>query len=177
MAFLVRKLGKMDELFALSGKTDIAAIYADIPTTEFRTKNGTLSTWYIDSLDDIEDAVLAIAVSSSEIAKMDFIIIDTDILLKNSLEYRQTYAGQEIAIPDLQDTHYDIVDISIEKLVNCTKAYQTVVEMDPEGETYIIRYAAGEIKDLLKKALADKRVDESKAPKKIKEQLDKLKAS
>ena len=36
---------------------------------------------------------------------MDFIIIDTDILSKNSLEYRQTYAGQEIAIPDLQDTH------------------------------------------------------------------------
>lgn len=177
MAFLVRKLGKMDELFSLSGKTDIAAIHADIPTTEFRTKNGTLSTWHIDSLDDIENAVLAIAVSSSEIAKMDFIIIDTDILSKNSLEYRQTYAGQEIAIPDLQDTHYDIVGVSIEKLINCTKAYQAVVEMDPEGETYIIRYAAGEIKDLLKKALADNRVDESKAPKKIKEQLDKLKAS
>ena len=177
MAFLVRKLGKMDELFSLSGKTDIGAIQADIPTTEFRTKNGTLSTWHIDSLDDIENAVLAIAVSSSEIAKMDFIIIDTDILSKNSLEYRQTYAGQEIAIPDLQDTHYDIVGVSIEKLINCTKAYQAVVEMDPEGETYIIRYAAGEIKDLLKKALADNRVDESKAPKKIKEQLDKLKAS
>lgn len=177
MAFLVRKLGKMDELFSLSGKTDIGAIQADIPTTEFRTKNGTLSTWHIDSLDDIENAVLAIAVLSSEIAKMDFIIIDTDILSKNSLEYRQTYAGQEIAIPDLQDTHYDIVGVSIEKLINCTKAYQAVVEMDPEGETYIIRYAAGEIKDLLKKALADNRVDESKAPKKIKEQLDKLKAS
>ena len=49
--------------------------------------------------------------------------------------------------------------------------------MDPEGKTYIIRYAAGEIKDLLKKVLANNRVDESKAPKKIKELLDKLKAS
>lgn len=176
MAFLVRKLGKMDELFSLNGERDITTIHADIPTTEFRTKNGTLSTWHIDSLDDIENAVLAIAVSSSEIAKMDFIIISTDILSKNSLEYKQTYAGQDIAIPDLQDTHYDIIDVSIEKLINCTKVYQTIVEMDPEGETYIVRYAAGEIKDLLKKTLADERVDESKASKKIKEQLDKLKA-
>lgn len=73
-----------------------------------------------------------------------------NILLKKSLEYRQTYAGQKVAIPDLQDTHHDIVGISIEKLVNCTKAYQTVIEMDPKGETYIIRYVAGEIKDLQK---------------------------
>lgn len=176
MAFLVRKLGKMDEIFSLCGKTDIQTIHADIPTVEFRTKNGTLSTWYIDSLDDIGNAVLAIAVSSSDISKMDFIIINTDILSENSLEYKQTYAGQDIAIPDLQDTHYDIIGVTIEKLVNCTKVYQTVAEMDPDGETYIIRYAAGEIKDLLRKAIDDKRVDESKASKKIKEQLDKLKA-
>lgn len=176
MAFLVRKLGKMDEIFSLCEKTDIQMIYADIPTTEFRTKNGTLSTWYIDSLDDIGNAVLAIAISSSEIAKMDVIIINTDILSANSLEYKQTYAGQDIAIPDLQDTHYDIIDVTIEKLVNCTKVYQTVAEMDPNGETYLIRYAAGEIKDLLKKAIEDERVDESKAPKKIREQLVKLKA-
>lgn len=177
MAFLVRKLGKMSELFSLCAKTNIEQLYADIPTTEFRTKNGTLSTWHIDSLDDIEDAILAIAVTSSDIAKMDFIIIDTKILSENSLEYKQTYAGQDIAIPDLQDTHYDIIDITIEKLINCTKVYQAVVEMDPDAETYIVRYAAGDIKELLKKSLDDKRVDESKAPKKIKQQLDKLKVS
>lgn len=175
MAFLVRKLGKMSELFSLCEKTDIKEIYADIPTTEFRTKNGTLSTWYINSLDDIENAILAIAVTSSDIVKMDFIIINTNILSENSLEYKQTYAGQDIAIPDLQNTHYDIMDITIEKLVNCTRVYQTIVEMDPDGETYIIRYAAGDIKDLLRKSLEDKRVDETKVPKKIMEQLDKLK--
>ena len=57
---------------------------------------------------------------------MDFIIINTDLLTENSLEYKQTYAGQDIAIPDLQDTHYDIIGITIEKLVNCTKVYQRI---------------------------------------------------
>lgn len=176
MAFLVRKLGKMDEIFSLLDKTDVQKVYADIPTMEFRSKNGTLSTWYINSLDEIGNAVLAIAVTSSDITKMDFIIINTDILTENALEYKQTYAGQDIAIPDLQNTHYDIVDITIEKLINCTKVYQKIVELDPNGEKYIVRYAAGEIKDMLKCANRENRIDESKAPKKIKEQLDKLKA-
>lgn len=175
MAFLVRKLGKMDEIFSLRDESDLQKVYADIPTMEFRSKNGTLSTWCINSLEEIGNAVLAIAVTSSDITKMDFIIINTDLLTENSLEYKQTYAGQDIAIPDLQDTHYDIIGITIEKLVNCTKVYQRIVESDPNGETYIIRYAAGEIKDLLKCAIEEHRVDESKAPKKIKEQLDKLK--
>lgn len=176
MPFLVRKLGKMDEIFSLLGDTDIQQIYADIPTMEFRSKNGTLSTWYINSLDEIENAVLAIAVTSTDITKMDFIIINTDILEENLLEYKQTYAGQDIAIPDLQDTHYDIVNITIEKLITCTRVYKSIVESDPNGGTYIVRYAAGQIKDLLKSAINEERVDESKASKKIKEQLDKLKA-
>ena len=91
------------------------------------------------------------------------------------LIFSPIFAGQDIAIPDLQDTHYDIIGVTIEKLVNCTKVYQRIVELDPNGETYIIRYAAGEIKDLLKCAIEEHRVDESKATKKIKEQLDKLK--
>lgn len=177
MAFLVRKLGKMVDVLSLRGKSNISQIFADIPTTEFRTKNGTLSTWFIDSLDYIENAVLAIAISSSDITKMDFIIINTDILSGNSLEYKQTYAGQDIAIPDLQNTHYDIINITIEKLAVCTKVYQTVVEMNSQEEPLIIRYTAGEINDLLKKALSDNRIDESKAPKKLKEHLEKLKIS
>lgn len=40
MAFLVRKLGKMDEIFSLLDKTDVQKVYADIPTMEFRSKNG-----------------------------------------------------------------------------------------------------------------------------------------
>ncbi len=175
MPFLVRKLMKRDEISALSDAAEVSKVYADIPTTEFRTKNGTLSTWIIDSLDDLGNAVLAIAVTSSEISKMDFIAIDTQLLSDNALEFQQTYAGQDIAIPDLQDTHYDILNITVEKLVDCMKVYQSIVKTDPDGEKYIIRYAAGEIKDLLKKALLNHSIDETKASEKLKKELSKLK--
>lgn len=177
MAFLVRKLSKRDKLSDLGDTTDVRKINADIPTAEFRTSNGTLSTWIIDSLEKLNEAVLAIAVSSTEITKMDFIIIDTDLLSNNGLEYMQTYAGQDIAVPDLQDTHYDIINVSIEKLVNCTQVYQSIVKMDPEGEKYILRFAAGEIRDIIKEAILANRINEELASKKLKLEIEKLKVS
>lgn len=176
MAFLVRKLTKRDDLSALSDVNDIENLNADIPTAEFRTKGGTLSTWIAESLENVDDAVLAIAVTSSQITKMDVIIIDTELLAKNALTYRQTYAGQDIAIPDLQNAHYDILDISIKKLVNCTQVYQEIVKNEPEEEKYILRLTAGEVRDLLKRAIQDNRVDESKAQNKIRDEIVKLKA-
>ncbi len=49
MAFLVRKLNKMDRLSVLAETPDVNKLYADIPTTEFRTTEGSLSTWIIHS--------------------------------------------------------------------------------------------------------------------------------
>ena len=86
MAFLVRKLNKMDRLSVLAETPDVNKLYADIPTTEFRTTEGSLSTWIIESLDKINEAVLAIAITSSKISKMDCIIIDTELLSKYQLE-------------------------------------------------------------------------------------------
>ena len=80
------------------------------------------------------------AVSSTKITKMDFIIIDTKLLDEMELEYKQTHAGMEIPIDDLQDTHYDIIGISLKKLVECAKVYRTILSNeDSEEEKYIVR--------------------------------------
>lgn len=176
MAFLVRKLIKMDKLSVLAETPDVNKLHADIPTTEFRTTGGSLSTWIIESLDEINEAVLAIAITSSKISKMDFIIIDTELLSKYQLEFKQTYAGEDIAVPDLQDTHYDIINVSVEKLAVCMKIYQTIVCEDPDYEKYIIRFTAGEVKDILREALKNDRIDESKIPSNLEKELYKLKA-
>ena len=166
----------MDRLSVLAETPDVNQLYADIPTTEFRTTQGSLSTWIIESLDKINEAVLAIAITSSKISKMDFIIIDTDLLSKYQLEYKQTYAGEDIAVPDLQNTHYDILNISVEKLAVCTKIYQDIVCEDPDYEKYIVRLAAGEVKDILKEAFIKNRIDESKIPPNLEKELSKIKA-
>lgn len=177
MAFLVRKLIKRDRLSVLGDIQDINDVKADIPTTEFRTTDGKLSTWLINSLDDLKDAVLAIVVSSSEVTKMDFIVIDTSLLEKYSLEYEQTYAGREIAVADLQHTHHDIVDITISKLINCTNLYMDIIKNETDEEKYIVRFTAGEIKEILRQAIIQDRIDDSKTDTKVRDIISKLKAA
>lgn len=175
MSFLVRKINKRDQLNMLLESKNIEDIFADVPTSEFRTTKGTLSTWIIEKLEDLDNAILAIAVSSSKISKMDFIVIDTELLDKNGLEYKQTYAGIDIPIEDLQDTHYDIVNISLKKLANCVNVYKTILlKEDVDEEKYIIRFTESEIKEKLKEAIMQNRVDKNKASKSIREIIEKL---
>ncbi len=178
MPFLVRKINKRDKLATLIASEFVEDIYADVPTNEFKTSEGTLSTWLIERLEDINNAVLAIAVSSSKISKMDFIIIDTELLVENGLNYKKTYAGMELPIADLQNTHYDIVDISLKKLVNCTNVYKIIYSRENEDEEiYIKRFAEPEIKEMLKKAICENRVDKNKASKYIRQVIEQLSAT
>ena len=172
MAYLVRKLLKRESLDLIKNTTDIKDVIADFATTEFRTKNGKLSTWCIEKVQDIDDAVLAIAVTSSKIERMDFIIIDTSYIEQQNLKFKQSYAGIDIAVSELQDTHYDIEELTLPKLISCTSVYKRVLEADDDSETYIIRYLESKIKDLLEKAISDGRLDEGKLNKNIKKFLN-----
>ena len=99
MAYLVRKINKKKNIDALRGDLKIDELTADMPTGELRTTNGTLSTWIVESLSELNEAVLAIAVTSSKVSKMDFLIIDTEILNNHNLEFKQTYApSSQIAV-------------------------------------------------------------------------------
>ena len=54
---------------------------------------------------------------------MDFVVIDTDKLDHHNFKYSKTYAGQEITVSDLQDTHYNIVDITMKSIIDCINVY------------------------------------------------------
>lgn len=171
MAYLVRKLNKRENVDIIGNTEDVENMFADAATAEFRSKNGTLSTWRIDSVDKLDEAVLAIVVTSSKIERMDFIVIDTDYLDEQQLEYSQTYAGQKIAVPDLQDTHYDIINVTIPRLINCTCVYRRVFMEDKDQGIYLVRYVEGDIRDLLEKAAIASRLDMNNLNKGIKKEL------
>ena len=106
---------------------------------------------------------------------MDFIVIDTDILDQNGLAYKKTYAGIELPIADLQDTHYDIINISLKKLTNCATVYKTIYSQESvDEEKFILRFSEAEIKEKLKKAISEDRVDKNKASKPIRQVIEQL---
>lgn len=139
MAYLVRKLLKRNNIDLIGLADCVETMVADAATGEFRTKKGTISTWKIDSIDSIEEAVLAIIVTADKIERMDFIIIDTHYLDEEDLQYSQTYAGCDIAVPDLQNTHYDVSGITIPKLINFSKVYKRVYIEDNDRNLLIQR--------------------------------------
>ncbi len=158
MSYLVRKLIKYESILQIGSAENIKNMPADAVTSEFRTKDGALSTWEIKSIEEFDNAALAIIITSSKVDKMDFIAIDTKYLEQEGLIFEKTYAGQDIAIPDLQDTHYDIKNITITKLINCANVYKRVFQDNQQEEKYIVRYVQGEIYDLLKRS--EKRIKE-----------------
>lgn len=162
MAYLVRKLNKKECVDQIGQAENVSQMYADAVTSEFRSKKGTLSTWNIDSLDQINEAALAIAVTSEKVERMDLIVIDTIILDNHGLEYKKTYAGEDIAVPDLQETHYDILNVTIQKLVNCAQVYKDVYQLDNDEGIYIVRLVTGEVEDIIKAANAANRIDIAK---------------
>ena len=155
MGFLVRKIYKRSSIDSFSEATVLSEMYADAPVTEFKTTKGTLSAWFIEDLNQIENAILAILVTSTKVERMDFIAIDTRILDKYGLSYEKSFAGCVVAVPTLQDIHYDIKEITIEKLMNCSQVYKEVIKQ-ADNSKYIVRYPEGKMLELLKRALSEK---------------------
>lgn len=167
MAFLVRKLIKRESIELIGNADNVEEMFADAATSEFRSKGGTLSMWRIDGIEKLDEAVLAIVVTLTKVETMDYIVINTNYLDEEGLSYQQTYAGIDIAVADLQDTHYDVINITIPKLINCTYVYRRVFREDNDRGIYIVRYTEPEIRDLLSNAYANGRIDETKLNKGI----------
>lgn len=183
MPYLVRKLIKRKNIDLIKDTSKMETIISDVPTSEFRTTNGCLSTWFIANLDDYEKAVLAIAITSSTIEKMDFIALDIEVLKNNKLIYEQTSPGADMAIPTLEKTHYDITGLTLNKLVDCCKAYKDIIIFDEEkikeneNEKQLIRRVPQKrIETLINNAIKDGIVDERNAKGKIKEYIDEAKS-
>lgn len=174
MGFLVRKIMKrplFDE--DVLKQDNLGEISSDIPTSEFKTKNSTLSTWHIDDLKSLDNAILAISLSSTEIRTMDFIVIKTEELDTKGLVYSQTNPGILLPIQSLESTHYDILNLTLNKLRVCTELYINI--LSESQNTRVIRYTTSALKQKIKQAITDGIVDENRAQGHIKETIMQLK--
>lgn len=171
MGYLVRKLLKRENIAIMGLAESVESMYADAATSEFRSKAGTLSMWRVDDATSIEDAVLAVVTSSSKFETMDFVIVNTDYLDEQDLQYIQSDPGPDMAVEDLRNRHYDVINITIPKLLNCTKVYRKIYKEDDNQERFIIRFVDGEIRDLLKKANRENRIDLSKLSRNIRKEV------
>ena len=157
MGFLVRKLANKNHIDLIKTCKNILEIDADIISTEFRTSKNSLSTWRIEKIEDVNEAILAIISTSERYSKMDFIVIDEEYLKERSLKYEQTFAGKEIPIKELQNTHFDLQELSLAKIIDCINVYQMIGTND-SNNIFVFRKTESEVKKLFKNAIDEGRV-------------------
>ncbi len=117
---LIRKISRSkwkDFTAHASGITDVGG---DAVTGCLRTSKNTLSVWKIndDTDDEINEAILALITGCQQmkLSKIDFVLIDEAELTKYGLSLCQTPEAADTAVIDLVDRHFDITDITYNKL-------------------------------------------------------------
>jgi len=165
MAAYIRKLGTLKNIDNIRGAQNIEDVPADAVTSEFRTKNNTLSIWRVADKAAPEHGILAIALSSSVIEAMDFVLFDEDAVNDEGLSAIRTDPGKN---PYLcaAGRHFDISDMRLRSLSSLCLIYK--------NKSCIIKKTKKELRDLIETAYDKGRIDLEAANDGIRKDLKKF---
>lgn len=125
-------------------------ISADAITSCLKTKDNEMSVW---SVDNIEDAILALASTNTSIAIVDIVELDAKRL--NQLKFKVHQKNAKTPAEQLNNKHYDIVGLNYTTLG--VIANEIASETTKNSE-YIKRYSAAAVKKILKDAITDGKI-------------------
>lgn len=149
MKLLVRKIerAKWMQKDVVNG----ASPSADAVTGSLRTKNNTLSVWQIESLDELEDAVIAFVCQGQHLDTVDVVSFTESALSERELNLRKTPAATPRK--EFVERHYDVCDLDYDSLGRLS-----FVIVDCLRKEATVRFTHKQLKDLVRKAVEDGRV-------------------
>jgi len=157
MPFFVRKieLQKWLQNDILNG----ADVSADAITGCLRTKFNTLSFWYVESDEQISDAVLAITSSFEKADSIDIVTIDT-----NSFSNGLIFSSTDGLTPyeDFKDKHRDLTELTYPKLGTVA---EIIIKCIKENKR--INYSRKTIKEMLHNSLNNGKIKREKLSEKL----------
>jgi len=142
MAVFVRKLNNRRNIDSIRRVKNVIEAPADAVTSEFRTKNNTLSVWQVADKTKAEQGILAIALSSSHIETMDFVIFDEDAVNNKGLLLVHT-DPEKNPYSNAVKMHFDICDMRLHSLASICQIYKDV------DDSCIIRKTKSELRALI----------------------------
>jgi len=121
MGYLIRKITR--------GKWSVedvgAPISADAITSCLRTSRNTLSVWYAEREEDIENAKIALLGTLQQVAAVDIVILNTEDIDAQGLVLSKT-EGDTVAT-SLRTSHRDIIEISINELLKVAEIVKNTI--------------------------------------------------
>ncbi len=154
MAYLVRKISRAKWPEQICKVTDIMAD----AISDIRTSGNTLSVWKIDSLEQLDEAALALAVSSktSKIEKMDIVWIDEECFHSKGISIVE--ADGDTAVGDLIKTHRDLCGLNYKLLGDIA---EIIIGELLHNKNYK-RYTKNSVQKALCNAYRNRRIEEEK---------------
>lgn len=93
-----------------------ATVAGDV-ISDLRTQNNTLSTWCADCDDDINDAIVAMALNRNDISKVFALLLDERDLASMQIIFSDTTQGKAPgAIESIKKKHRDLLEIDYKRL-------------------------------------------------------------
>lgn len=125
--YYVRKLSKPSSLFKIQTLEDIKTIYADFLGQDMRTKENTLSVWRSETLNpsDLDNALKAALLSSSQLNNTQFIILDSEELASVNITTSNEKPGVT-AYKGLENLHTDLCELTYEKIGALLQLYKKI---------------------------------------------------
>ena len=148
-------------------QTDIANggdFSADAITNCTKTKGNKLSVWKVDSDEKLDEAVLAIAANHTHLETFEVVMLNTELLYKDGIKCDDSRGPTPVV--DLVETHADLTNLSYRKLGTLANHVDDMIK-GKRVKTYTI----AQQKQILKKAISDKRLTLDGLQKSVREKL------
>ena len=127
-----------------------------------KTKDNTLSLWYVSNEDD---AVLAIVSSAQKIEDIHTLKISDDIIENSGLEI-ENKTGKTI-VKDLNEFHFNIKNLTYKKLADVSN----IIIESLKNEKNFKSYTREDIIRILRKAVEDGRIKERSLAPRVRDQI------
>lgn len=151
MSLIVRRINRAKwEQVNLQETDDVTA---DTITNCLKTTNNDLSVWLIESLENLEDAILALITGAKQerLSKLDIVFLELQTISDSGLLINDT-EGDTVA-ESLKHTHRDISELTYTKL----GIFKDLV-LSSLREEKTKFYTEGMLKTLLRKAISEGKI-------------------
>ena len=154
MSILVRRINRAKWEQVLN-EDDASDSSADAITNCLKTTNNDLSVWKIDTIDGLENAILALITGrqQSKLSKLHYVLLDEKVVLEKGLLLIDSEEG-DTAVSSLRSTHRNISKLTYHKL-GIIKDLITN-HLKEQEETF---FTKTQLKDILKKAIKEKKIN------------------
>ena len=144
-------------------------IGADAVTRDLRTSNNTLSFWECGSgaIEDVEEAALAIAATRERLDKLDIVWLAAGDMEENDGQNLEKTKGNT-PVADLVERHVDVCQLDYVRLGKVAQRIATAVV-----NKRLRRLTRSKIKDLLVKAVQQKRISRDQLSPGLQEEVQK----